>query len=349
MKYSKFIFLLAATVFLATTQLSLAASLYIDPGVSTINRGDSLNLAVRLDIDEAAGECVNAVDAVINYSDNIEPVDISTGDSIFSIWVERPTINKQERTITFAGGIPNGYCGRVAGDPRLSNVITEIVFRSPGFVVGAGATDNKKATVGFNQENTIVYLNDGKGTQVSPTVYPATIELNSGLGSSISNPWQEEVNADSIPPAEFAISIQKDDKAFSQKWFIVFNSNDKQTGIDHYEVIEEPIAQFGTFKWGEATAPWTVERSPYVLKDQTLNSIIRVKAVDKAGNEYVSTVIPDEANRTLSLGLILTIVVIGALVLLVLTILIVVIKRYRSKRKLAKEIINNENSHDENN
>ena len=33
-------------------------------------------------------------------------------------------INKENRTVTFAGGIPNGYCGRVNGDPKLTNIIT---------------------------------------------------------------------------------------------------------------------------------------------------------------------------------------------------------------------------------
>ncbi len=37
-----------------------------------------------------------------------------------------------------------------------------------------------------------------------------------------------------------------------------------------------------------------------MLEDQSLNSIIRVKAVDKAGNEQVSNLIPEESMRTIS-------------------------------------------------
>jgi membrane protein YdbS with pleckstrin-like domain len=36
-------------------------------------------------------------------------------------------------------------------------------------------------------------------------------------------------------------------------------------------------------------------RKPYVLKDQTLKSIIRVKAVDKAGNERIVSLQPQSA------------------------------------------------------
>ena len=42
-----------------------AASLYIDPGMTSLNRGDSITMSVRLDVDEAADECVNAVDIKI--------------------------------------------------------------------------------------------------------------------------------------------------------------------------------------------------------------------------------------------------------------------------------------------
>ena len=125
-----------------------AASLYIDPASSSIARGDAIKLSVRLDTDEAAGECVNAVDGVIHYSENIAPVDISIGDSILSMWVEQPIINSIDRTITFAGGIPNGYCGRIAGDPRLTNVVAELVFRVPGLTIGAG--NNPIANISFD-------------------------------------------------------------------------------------------------------------------------------------------------------------------------------------------------------
>lgn len=319
---------------------SQAASLYIDPGQSSLNRGDSLNLAVRLDTDEAASECVNAVDAVITYSSNIQPVDVSIGESIFSMWVERPVINTEERTITFAGGIPNGYCGRVIGDPRLTNVLAEIIFRSPGFSVGA-SSDNPVATVEFSDEST-AYLNDGKGTKADLVTYGARIEMNARPGATQLNPWQAEVAADEFPPEQFSIFLEKDATAFSQKYYIVFNTTDKQTGIDQYQVMEEPLTQFGSFQWGRADAPWLTARSPYVLKDQSLNSIIRVRALDKAGNEYIATYIPESTMRTLSQAQVLTIVLASSLGVAVILI-VAVSYLFISKRRRAK-IINKEAS-----
>jgi len=311
-----------------------AASLYIDPAMSELLRGESITMAVRLDTDESINECVNAVDAVITYPENIEPVDVSIGESIFSMWVERPNINKEDRTITFAGGIPNGYCGRVTGDPRLTNVLTEIIFRSPGFVVGGTQSDANTARVAFAPESA-AYLNDGRGTKADLTTYGANITLNSTGGSGQNNLWRDKVNDDNIPPEEFSIFLEKRD--ISNDYYVVFNTSDKQTGIDTYQIMEESLTEFGSFQWGRADAPWVDARSPYTLQDQSLNSIIRVRAIDKAGNEYIANLIPDESLRTLSSEQLLTYILWAAgLVLLVVTGLVafVLIKR---RRRVTKE------------
>jgi hypothetical protein len=319
-----------------------AAMLYMDPPESTLNRGDTVIVSVRLDTDEAANECINAVDAVISYPSNIVPDAISLGESIFSIWVEEPKIDLNARTISFAGGIPNGYCGRVQGDPRLTNKLINIVFRSPGFTVGGGGNDENFAEIKFEPE-TSAYLNDGQGTQANLVAYGAKISLSRTGGQEIVNPWNDLVDEDTILPEEFSITLEKDTLAFGGKYYIVFNTQDKQTGIDHFEVMEQPLAEFGTFVWGRADAPWITARSPYVLDDQSLNSIIRVKAIDNAGNEYIATLIPDESIRTISRVDILNYLLVGALVFLLIVVIVVaftIIRMFKKKRAAKKSIIN---------
>ncbi len=273
-----------------------AATLYMEPHDVDINRGDTIAVKVRLDTDE--DECINVIDGVVSYSSNIEPVDTSRGSSILSVWVEDPKIDKKNRTITFAGGIPNGYCGRIPGDPRLSNTIIELLFRSPGMVVGA-VDDSDVAEISFDSQ-TKVLLNDGFGTDAPLALYGTNINLLKSVGSTISNEWSSRVTADSIPPEKFSIQLQQTPNAFSNDYYIVFNTTDKQSGIDHYEVMEEPLEDFDLFKWGAANAPWITARSPFLLKDQSLNSSIMVRAVDKAGNEYLATLVPDKTQRTMS-------------------------------------------------
>lgn len=273
-----------------------AATLYFSPSNIELYRGDIAKVAVRLDV--ADDECVNTVDGVITYEAGIEPVDISRGSSIFTMWVEEPTINRNNRTITFAGGIPNGYCGRIAGDPRVTNNIIDIIFSSPSFVIGSGGSSQTSSTVqlAFAPE-TQVLLNDGTGEAAELAAYETSIVLQPKASSTLQNEWQAAVLEDEIPPNPFSITLEQTENAFSNRYFITFNTSDKQTGIDHYEIIEEPLDQLDLFTWGAQNAPWVEARSPYVLKDQSLNSTIRVRAIDKAGNEYVATLIPDESLR----------------------------------------------------
>jgi len=57
------------------------------------------------------------------------------------------------------------------------------------------------------------------------------------------------------------------------KYFLVFSTQDKGSGVDHYEVRE---GRFGGF---------SEVSSPYILKYQSLDKKIFVKAIDKFGNE----------------------------------------------------------------
>jgi len=88
---------------------------------------------------------------------------------------------------------------------------------------------------------------------------------------------------DSTPPEDFKPKIGRDPAVFEGKYFLSFATTDKTSGIDHYEVLE----QKRTLVRGEKAA-----ESPYLLKDQSLKSKILVKAVDKAGNERISEIIP---------------------------------------------------------
>jgi hypothetical protein len=290
-----------------------AASLYLDPGISTLARGDALKVSVRLDTDEASEECVNAVEGVLTFTGPIKPIDVSLGDSIFSLWVESPALNEAKTQVTFAGGIPNGYCGRVDGDPRLTNNLFDVIIRADSMPAADG--ESMAASVQFTSQ-TVAYLNDGFGTQAVLTTFPSSLTVLPELGEFVQDPWTEEIEADNIPPQPFSIQLEKDKLAFGGRYYIAFSTTDKQTGIDRYEVREELLSQFDTFSWGRANVSWIETRSPYVLKDQSLNSIIRVRAIDKAGNEYIATLVPDPALRTLSFTQFLTYVLFILLVLL---------------------------------
>jgi len=316
--------------FMFVVQPAMAATLYLDPATATLARGDAQVLAVRIDTDEAANECINAVEGVVNLAGPITAVDVSLGNSIFSIWVEPPTISQDGSQVTFAGGVPNGYCGRIQGDPRLTNTLFEIIARTDAVALVGGST--VPATVSFTNQ-TVAYLNDGFGTPAELQTFPQELTIQPQLSTDIQDPWKDQVRADTTDPQEFSIALERESSAFKDRYFITFNTTDKQTGIDRYEVMEDPLSNFSSFTWGSASAPWIEARSPYVLKDQKLNSLIRVKAIDKAGNEYIATYVPDEALRTVPVTQVLLVALLAFSVLVLLFGLVRFYKRKQRERE----------------
>ena len=92
---------------------------------------------------------------------------------------------------------------------------------------------------------------------------------------------------DTQPPEEFTPKIAQQETVFEGKYFLSFSTIDKMSGVDHYEILETRDKQ-------QATEEWKVAVSPYLLEDQSLNNIIKVKALDKAGNERIAEIIPSE-------------------------------------------------------
>ncbi len=139
---------------------------------------------------------------------------------------------------------------------------------------------NKTAEINF-LENSQVLLNDGLGTPAQFKSRGAIFNLLSEKTEAPKREWEEKVSKDDILPESFDIEINRDSAIFGGKYFVIFSTTDKQTGIDHYEVKE-------------GKGDWKRTSSPYLLEDQKLKSIIEVKAVDKAGNVRIAEYTPPQ-------------------------------------------------------
>jgi len=256
-----------------------ATVLYLEPSSGEYKFGDTFFIKIRIDTE---GECINVVKADLIFTRSIlEAVDFSKGESILTLWLEEPTIIKEEGKISFIGGVPGSYCGRVPGDPGESNLLGKIIFRVPSMIVGE--LGEEKAEIRF-LDSSQVLLSDGSGTEAELSTQGAELAVVSKSESS-KEEWKEEVERDKLSPEPFELVIHYEEG----KYFVIFNTTDKQTGIDHYEISETK---------GTEQEKWTVAQNPYLLQDQTLQSIIKVKAVDEAGNETIAEYIPPalEAN-----------------------------------------------------
>jgi hypothetical protein len=252
---------------LALPHTAWAASMYITPESGKHGVSDTFIAEVRLD---NANECINAVHVEVQYpKDALKAVDFSKGGSILSLWVEEPQLDTQTGAVTFSGGIPGGYCGRIQGDPVLSNVLGKIIFS----VVGAGV---EQAEISISDQS-VVYLNDGAATKAELMRGRAVYSI-SATPQAQENPWIASVQEDDVPPDPFVITIESTRGVFRGNYYAVFSTIDKQSGLDHFEIFERGV--------------WQRVSSPHELTDQLLLEDISIKAIDKAGNERIGTYVP---------------------------------------------------------
>jgi len=147
-------------------------------------------------------------------------------------------------------------------------------------------------------------------------------ETDAELNAEPTRKWGPKITframIDSTPPEDFKPEIGKDPAIFEGKYFLSFTTADKTSGIDFFEVKEGKR----NFKRAE---------SPYLLEDQELKSIIKVKAVDKAGNERIAEIIPPAT--PFPYGLIILILIIAVIILAAIWWII----KSRKRRKTLRE------------
>lgn len=239
---------------------ALAAILYLEPKEGEYWKDDIFLVHLRIDTE---GERINASQAQLTFpSDKLEVVEISQGNSIFSLWPEEPSFSNQEGKISFVGGVPLGFQGK----GNIISIAFKVIFNQ---------SEKNFAEIDFSQ-NSQVLLNNGLGTPAKLETQKAIFVLFGQKAKISKNEWLQELKKDNIPPEPFEIILTKDPLIFEGKYFIVFHTKDYQSGIDYYEVKE------GKGNWKKTKYNF------YLLEDQSLKSEIEIKAVDKKGNERIS-------------------------------------------------------------
>ncbi len=354
----KNIFIIAAAIFILPAAVSASTRLYLDPAVGEYGPGDNIEVNVKVDV---LGDCINTIAAELEFpNDYLNIREFTTGESILSLWLTKPANAdfgriSQEGKLYFAGGIPGGYCGKIPGDPGESNIVGKIIFTIPTLIVSD--VERSEVEIRFT-DKTEVLKNDGFGTADAVLKQSAVFKI----GNSPTNgayDWRSDLAADKIPPEPFVVELLRDANVFEGRYYLTFSTVDKQTGIDRYETLElGPEDQLGVrqkrnfWQWlarKEIFAPaWKTSDMPYVIVDQSLQSSIKVKAVDKAGNErvveYVPTITPEKTAT--KIPFVYMIGIPAVFVLIVIAIWILWMLRKKSKKKNIEDLEKNDNNQD---
>ncbi len=281
-------FSLSLVTYLIFPAAAFAATLSIDPANGSFGPGDMFVITVR--VDTAADECINASDIDISFPGNLVKVTaVSKGESLMTLWTDGPLIENEKGKVSWSGGIPGGYCGRVLGDPGKTNILGKVVFS----VLNPKDSNSELPMLFSFSSSTKVLLNDGFGSVAPLTVKSATI-TRTLRSNGVKNEWLDIVRADSVPPDLFDVTLHHDPSTLEGKYFIIFSTVDKQSGVDHFEVMEDDPARLGFTRGSNERASFKAAVSPYVLRDQSLKSRVTVRAIDNAGNIEESILPPSD-------------------------------------------------------
>lgn len=290
MKHSSYTFLALLTIASGLLFASpvFAASFRFEPRYE----GEGRNTLIVDVVAATEAEPVNTFAGEIVIPPVATLKDVRDGNSAINFWLEKPTFSGGG-TISFSGIVPGGYRGDRG---FLFSLVLE-----PG-AVGSGE-------VRFT--NASMLLNDGAGTRLDVSTEPVRVSVQSSTFTSPEGDSTIPV-PDTEIPEDFKPEIGRDPALFDNRWFVAFSTQDKDSGLDRYELQES--ARSSPTEGG-----WKVAVSPALLEDQTLRSYIHIKAVDKEGNERVATVFP--ATPKIWYTKVSTIAVFAALALLLVIIL----------------------------
>lgn len=237
-----------------------ASQVFLETANELVGVGQKIRIDVRID---SEGRNINAVEGVIQLPDSILFRSVKDANSVISFWVKEPA--SQGQNISFAGIIAGGWKGE---DGHL-------------FSLDAETTEPDDARVSFS--NVHVFLHDGRGTPDRAETSILALQVDEDV-ELFSVPEDDE---DREAPESFMPLLASDPSVFSGDSFLVFKTQDRDSGIDYYEVQEraEPLKDLSKGKW-------EVVESPYRLRDQTLRSYVYIRAVDKAGNIRVTVFEP---------------------------------------------------------
>ncbi len=215
-------------------------------GTGTVYEGVPFTVQVLLNTE---GKSINTVQGQLEYDARILRVErVATGNSLVSMWVEKPE-NTTPGTIHFSGIIPGGII--ISDAP---------IFTVTFFALTVGDTK-------VNIKNPVLLLNNGEGDMDTSENKTTIITIHSKKDGIT-----DTVIADSVKPEKFTIERIRSEYAYDNKFFIVFNSTDKGSGISYYEVCE--FSRINCVK----------SSSPVLLVNQTPLYRIIVRAYDMDGN-----------------------------------------------------------------
>lgn len=270
----------------ALTNTTFGARLFFDTAYTSMAPRQDFVVNVLVNTE---GQSINAVQGEIEIlGQSVNVSKINSGDSVINFWIEDPhksmLKNQTHTRISFSGIATAGFSKEKS--PLFS------------FVINASEVGD----IVLNTSSLKILKNNGTGQDVEVTTVPLTLSVAEG-STIITTPRDDQ---DIAPPEDFVPIVSNEVGMFDGKYFLIFATQDKGSGIDRYEIKEG--------EWGA----WTSAESPFLLSDQSLTSDLYIKAVDGAQNSRIVKINaknhPKWYQQNINIAIIIIFVLIGLLI-----------------------------------
>ncbi len=147
--------------FLLTPQSTFAAELTFKNIPNTETAGNTTLVEVRID---PQSKSLNVVEGEIRFSGSASDglsVQVENGHSILPLWPTPPQYDADKKSISFAGGVPDG-------------------FSSDGLLFYLRLSPTSYGDLDISYINGSAYLNDGEGTKETVSSKPLKIRIDKG-------------------------------------------------------------------------------------------------------------------------------------------------------------------------
>jgi len=243
-----------SVIFLVPTVV-FGAQAYFVTSQSVVGVEKEVLVDVYIDTDAVV---VNAIEGSVLFPVGaLTVVDIRNGNSALNFWVEQPK-ESSKGTVSFSGITPGGVVGKL--------YLFSVVYKTK---------QEGGATLRFDSMRVLKHNGTGEEIELQTPSYALSIthEQDADPNTLVSIP-------DRDIPEDFKPEISKNEDIYDGRYAVVFATQDKGSGIDHYEIREG--------FWGD----FTYAESPYLLIDQSLHKKIYIKAIDKNQNNRVVVLNP---------------------------------------------------------
>lgn len=251
--FKKFFLFTLLFFFISTPGVVFADEIRLDTNKTEVRVGEEFTLSVIVH----TNKIINAIEGYVAFSASLlEVKEVRDGNSVVNFWVEKPNGDTPGRVI-FSGITPGGWSGP-------NQLLFSVVFVAKE--IGSAGVEIKEVRA---------LKNDGVGSKIILTTHSVEVPINSG-DSAV----RREKSTDTESPEDFTPFITRDPAIFDGKYFLVFGTQDKGSGIDRFEIRE------GSWGW------FRVVESPYLLKNQKQDKVITVRAIDNNGNVREAKIVP---------------------------------------------------------